>query len=68
MKDLKFSVLFNEGDDGDGVVGDYIPRDGMEGGRCLRRDYTVRFEMMRRVWMGGRTWMTTFPGASITSW
>ena len=67
VKDLKIPILLDKSEDGDNIVGKRAPKDGRDHPCSLRCGYVLWSEMTLRFCVEGRTWMTTFPGASITS-
>ena len=66
MKDLKFPVLFHKSVG----VGSFVVEGGPEDGggyKCeLRRSYMLGSEITWQFCAKGQTWMTTFPGVSVT--
>jgi hypothetical protein len=67
LKNLKFSIFFDKGHDVDKIAVDSGAIAGREQDCDLRGRYTLRSETKRQC-KEGQTWVTTFPGASITSW
>jgi len=65
---FKFPVFLDKRYDGDSIIWEHGPGSGVEQYRALCRSYKLRSGMKRLSWMRGRTWKTTFPGASIISW
>ena len=67
MEDFKFPVLLDKSEDADSFVGERGPGDGSHHSCDLRRGYMSWSGTTRRFNVERRTWMITFPGASITS-
>jgi len=67
MDDFKLPVLFDKSEDADSFVGERGSGDGSHHSCDLRRDYMSLSGTTWRFHVEGRTWMITFPGASITS-
>jgi len=67
VEDLEFPVLLDKSVDDDSIIFVRGPGDGREHGCDLRCSYVLWSETMWRFCIEGRTWATTFPGASINS-
>ena len=68
LEKLELPILLDESLDPDRVI---FNRGAISGGPLcceLYRGYTLQPGMARRMCREERTWMTTFPGPSITSW
>jgi len=68
LGDLEFPVLLDEREDVDSFIGERDAVDGRTYVRRLCRSYLSLSEVTWRFRIEGRTWTTTFPGASIVSW
>ena len=66
-EDLEFPVLFDKSEGVDSFVVERGSEDGRRYECELRRSYMLGTEMRWQFCAKGQTWMTTFPGASITS-
>ena len=64
--DLKFPIFFNKSEDGERIIVEFISVDSVAYARDLFSSL-LRSAKLQGTCMWGRTWRTTFPGASITS-
>ena len=67
MEDLELPILFDESDDEDGIPRECVPEDGSGHDCTLCGGYVLWSAIIGRPRRERQTWMTTFPGASITS-
>ena len=68
LDDFELPTLFDESEDAETVVLELSTIRGSTEGRPLRRSYGLMYQTAWKIYVHGRTWITTFPGASITSW